>query len=243
MPPESKRNRKKHLHNLLKRSRAEQDAETEQATTEQHKTDLEQATERLNASNSSSNDPADYTRTRGSKGPDTYRTSAAIYATIQTRGGIYESELNEGDTNNFPIQTKLGLTRYRISRPPRMMRNIAKYHTTKKMQQPQVRKFDIRNPDPGRQMRNRRGENSKHAYQACVIETMGQIQGKQTIHRSERRDKNTPKRNAGGKLRPKDTHALKQYSMEIGKGRKNKLDTMTRNDRQQEKAMPRGINC
>ena len=49
--------------------------------------------------------------------------------TIQTTEGCYEETLSEDNTNNFPIQEQLKLTRYRISKPPMMMRNIPMYHT------------------------------------------------------------------------------------------------------------------
>ena len=59
-----------------------------------------------------------------------------------------------------------------------MMRNISNYHTSEKLKKQQVLKFDIRNPDPGRQLWGRRGENSEHAYREFLIETTEQIQEK-----------------------------------------------------------------
>ena len=58
-----------------------------------------------------------------------------------------------------------------------MMRNIPNYYTAKKLQNQQVLKFDIRNPDQIRQLRNQRGGpgNAGHATQECLIDTMGEI--------------------------------------------------------------------
>ena len=57
------------------------------------------------------------------------------------------------------------------------MRNIPKYHATNQLQNGQVLKFDIRNPDQIRQLRNQRGGpgNAGHATQECLIDTMGEI--------------------------------------------------------------------
>ena len=154
---------------------------------------------RLNASNLSSKNPAAYTKTTAAQEPADYRTSAARKAAIQTTEGSYEAELIESNSNNCPIQKNLNLIRYRISRPPRMMRNIPKYHATKKLQNQEVLKFDIRNPDPVRQMWNRRGENSEHADQECIIETTEQIQEKENNHsgRTQRKEHIRKKRAVG----------------------------------------------
>ena len=42
------------------------------------------------------------------------------------------------------ISEKLGLTTYKIHRPPEMMRNVPKYYTTKGLVNGKVLKFDIR---------------------------------------------------------------------------------------------------
>ena len=83
-----------------------------------------------------------------------YGTTADRTVTIQTTEERYEEELIGDNSNNRHIQKRLNLIRYRIHRPPRTMRNIPKYHTTEKLQNRQVLKFDIRNPDPVRQLWN-----------------------------------------------------------------------------------------
>ena len=81
----------------------------------------------------------------------------------KTSGGVIQTTSHPRNRCN---------SRYRISKPPRMMRNIPKYYTAKKLQGRQVLKFNIRNPDPIRQLWNRCQGNSEHANQACLIETM-----------------------------------------------------------------------
>ena len=46
-----------------------------------------------------------------------------------------------------------------------MMHNAPKYRAAEKLRNQQVLKFDMRNPDTGLQLWNRRGENPEHAYQ------------------------------------------------------------------------------
>ena len=62
--------------------------------------------------------------------------------TIQTTEGKYEATLSEDNANNFPLQEKLGLASYSISKPPKTMRNIPMYHTTRQLQNGQILKFD-----------------------------------------------------------------------------------------------------
>ena len=52
--------------------------------------------------------------------------------------------------------------------------------TQKQLQTGQVLKFDIRNPDPGRHMWNRRQEDKENLTQECIIETTDQIRAKET---------------------------------------------------------------
>ena len=111
--------------------------------------------------------------------------------TIQTKEGQYEATLRVENTNNCPMQEKLGLTRYRISEPPKMMHNIPKYHKTKQIQNVKVLKFDISRPDPGRQLWNRRQESRRNYTQECVIETMEEIQRKETKTTKQRSRKRT----------------------------------------------------
>ena len=70
-----------------------------------------------------------------------------------------------------------------------MIRNISKYYTTGKLQGRQVLKFNIRNPDPIRQLWDRRQEDSEHANQECLIETMGRIQEKGETSPREKHEK------------------------------------------------------
>ena len=118
--------------------------------------------------------------------------------TIQTAEGHYETILTVGNSNNCPLQQKLGLTRYKIPEPPMMMRNIPKYYTTKNLHAGQTLKFDIRNPDPGKQLWNRtnrtqRNEN-RDEVQECIIETEQAIQARESKSNSERKPgkNNTP---------------------------------------------------
>ena len=74
------------------------------------------------------------------------------YVTIRTREGRYEAGLIIDNTNNCPMQKKLNMARYRIPEHPRLMRNIPKFYTTKKLLHRQVRKFDIREPGPYQQL-------------------------------------------------------------------------------------------
>ena len=85
--------------------------------------------------------------------------------TIQTAEGQYEAILRVDNTNNCPLQEKLGMTRYSIPEPPEMMHNIPKYHTTKKLLSGQVLKIDISRPDPGRQLWNRKHRNNREETQ------------------------------------------------------------------------------
>ena len=72
------------------------------------------------------------------------------------------------------------------------MRNVPKYYNAEKLQERQVLKFDIRNPDPSRQLWGRRGGNSEHAFRECLIETTDQIQEKgKHAPRAEHKGKNT----------------------------------------------------
>ena len=98
--------------------------------------------------------------------------------TIQTTEGSYEARLTEDNSNGCPIRRMMHLTRYSISKPPRMMRNIPKYYTTGKLQDRQVLNCDIRHPDPDRHLWNRRKESAEHADQECLISNMEKIQGK-----------------------------------------------------------------
>ena len=104
--------------------------------------------------------------------------------TIQTTEGQYETTLIVDNSNNCPIQQKLGLTRYRILEPPRMMRNIPKYYTTRNLPAGQTLKFDIRNPDPGRQLWNRTNRTqwneNRDETQECIIETAQEIQARES---------------------------------------------------------------
>ena len=64
------------------------------------------------------------------------------------------------------------------------MRNIPKYHTTKNLPAGQKLKFDIRNPDPGKQLWNRtnrtQGNENGDGTQECIIETAQEIQARES---------------------------------------------------------------
>merc|ERR1712112_78461 len=100
--------------------------------------------------------------------------------TVQTKEGQYEATLTVDNDRNFPLREKhgkLGLTRYRISKPPMMMHNIPRYYTTKNLMNRHVLKFDIRKPDPHQQLWNRQEEErGEHHIQECIIETTNEIE-------------------------------------------------------------------
>ena len=98
-------------------------------------------------------------------------------------------------SNNCPIQKQMQHTRYRISKSPRVMRNIPKFCTTRKLQNRQVLRFNIRNPDPIRQLWGRRQENSEHPNHVCLIETMGKIREKENKISNQTWKKKTKRRN------------------------------------------------
>ena len=89
-----------------------------------------------------------------------------------------------------------------------MMRDVQKYHITKKLQERQVLKFDVRNLDPCRQLRNRREDTSESANQDCIIDALGPIRTRKQA--SEKR-KNKRKLNGASKARgtKKRTQKLK----------------------------------
>ena len=101
------------------------------------------------------------TEDRNKRKPEHTTETTDKTITIHTTEGQYEAILRVDNTNNCPLQEKLGLTRYRISEPPRMMRNIPKYHTTKKLPAGQVLKFDISRPDPDRQLWSRKQKTTR----------------------------------------------------------------------------------
>ena len=101
---------------------------------------------------------------------------------IQTTEGSSEARLAADNSNSWQLQNKMNFDRYIISEPPYLIRNIPKYHITHKLQERQVLKFDIRIPDPGRQLLNRREDASEHANHDCIIETIEQIQKKEKNH-------------------------------------------------------------
>ena len=86
------------------------------------------------------------------------------------------------------------------------MRNIPKYHTTKQLQNGQVLKFDIRNPDPCRQLWNRRLENTVHATHECLIETMHQIREKE----KQAEEQNDRKRTRATEMKSDNSNNKKQ---------------------------------
>ena len=84
--------------------------------------------------------------------------------TIQTREGQYGTILTTETNEECPlrkISEKLGLTRYKIPRPPEMMRNIPKHYTTKGLVNGKVLKFDIRRPTKDEQLWNKNQKEHK----------------------------------------------------------------------------------
>ena len=142
--------------------------------------------------------------------------------TVQTKEGQYEATLTVGNDKNFPLREihgQLGLTRYRISKPPMMMRNIPRYYTTKNLTNRQVIKFDIRKPDPHQQLWNRREEERRgeHHIQECIIETTNEI--------AKRNNETTPK---GGRKRNNAREAEQEQDQ-----KRRKLDTTSEPDTHQ----------
>ena len=66
------------------------------------------------------------TEDRNKRKPENATETTDKKITIQTTEGQYEAILRADNTNNCPLQGKLGLTRYRIPEPPRMMRKTPK---------------------------------------------------------------------------------------------------------------------
>ena len=200
--------------------------------------------QRLNAENPSSKNSKSNTRKTAAQEPDDYRTAAARKVAIKTTGGRYEAELIEDNPNNCPIQRKMNLIRYTISRPRRMMRNTPKYREAEEMKNQQVPKFDIRNPDPVRQFWNRRGENSEHADRECLIETMGGT-GKANNSSSRTHSEEHSEKKRMMEIIPKEHARTKtiQYGKR-GKAIKSKKDTKERYNRQQGERNAEGkTNC
>ena len=135
--------------------------------------------EKQNASGPRHRDMTPITSTAEEHEQNNNGTTTDRIVKLQAAEGRYEARLVGDNSNNFPIQRQMKLTRYGISKPPRMRRNIPMYYTTKKLQDRQVLKFNIRHPDPCRQLWNRRQEYSEHANQEFLIETMGQIREKE----------------------------------------------------------------
>ena len=179
--------------------------ETERDTAEQEKADQKHVTQKQEASEPRHRSLTLSTRTVEEQEQNNNGTITDTTVTIQTTEGSYDARLVEGDSNNRPVRKKMKLARYRISMPPRMMRNISKYYTAEKLQNQQVLKFDIRNPDPSRQLRNRRKGNSEHTDRECLIETSGQIQEKKTRPRAKHKNQDTAQRNTGRGLHQKRT--------------------------------------
>ena len=89
-----------------------------------------------------------------------------ITVTIQNREGQYEATLTAETDENCPLRTireKLGLTRYKIPQPPKMMHNIPMHYTTKDLYNGKVLKFDIRRPTKDEQLWNKQTEKTKTA--------------------------------------------------------------------------------
>ena len=105
-------------------SRTEQDAEAEKKTTNQNHADWRQAAYVPKAATRREN------ISKGNKmtlEQEPNYGHASPMGTIQTTEGRYEERPTSDNSNNCPIQKKMHLARYSISRPPRAMRNIPKY--------------------------------------------------------------------------------------------------------------------
>ena len=157
MPTEKGKSRPENEANPSKKSRSKQEEEKGRDAAEQKKANWAHATQKQEASEQTHRNLTIITRIVEELERDESRTTADKISPIQAMAGRFEASLVEGASSNCPIQKKMKLTRFRISKPPRMMRNIAKYYPTEKLRNQQVLKFDIRNPDPSRQLWNRRG--------------------------------------------------------------------------------------
>ena len=98
--------------------------EKERDNAEQAKADRERVTQKQDAAEPRHRNLTLITRPVEEPEHNNSGTIIDTTVTIQTTEGIYEARLAEDNSNNFPIQKKMKLTGYRISNPPRMMRNI-----------------------------------------------------------------------------------------------------------------------
>ena len=103
-------------------------------------------------------------------------THAEYQVGIQTTAGSYDARFAVDNSNRCPILKRMNIARYIISKSPYVRRNAPKYYITSNLPEKQVLKFDIRNPETGRQLWNRMADASKHANMDCVVQTLGQIQ-------------------------------------------------------------------
>lgn len=118
-------------------------------------------------------------------------TAEPQYLTIQNDEGIYEARVAVADSNNFPLQTKLRITRYRIPEPPRLMRNIPKFYTSKELLRRHVLKFDIRDPRPNHQLWKVGKCTQENPTRECIIETHEQQKKKHTESTERKSTKRT----------------------------------------------------
>ena len=90
-----------------------------------------------------------------------------------------------------------------------MMRNIPKYYTTRNLLSGKILKFDIKNPDPGKQLWNRTNRTQwnedRNETQECIIETEQEIQARKAKTTIEGKLKRTIQQE-----QPREAHNEKQ---------------------------------
>ena len=122
-----------------------------------------------------------------------------ITVTIQNREGQYEATLTAETDRNCPLQKireKLGLIRYRVPQPPKMMHNIPTHYTTKGLVNGKVLKFDIKKPTKDEQLRNKQTEKTKNSTQERIIESHSEINNAKQSKTNEEQNKTQRKRNS-----------------------------------------------
>ena len=137
-------------------------------------------------------------------GNDTIEPRELRYVTIKTKEGSYEAGLLIDNANYCPLRGGLNLTRYRAPEPPRLLRIIPKYYRAKQLPRRQVLKFDIREPEPYRQLWRRKQLNPEHTPQESICEAKDNIKTEET-----------------NRILKKNTRQIGRVSEKTSEGRKN----------------------
>ena len=87
--------------------------------------------EKQNASGPRHRDMTPITSTAEEHEQNNNGTTTDRIVKLQAAEGRYEARLVGDNSNNFPIQKQMKLTRYSISKQPRMMHNTSKHYTAK----------------------------------------------------------------------------------------------------------------